>query len=96
MSYTQGLPVTRISAATATGGARATATVVAANAGRRSVIIQNQAADDLFLKLGASGSTSDYHLRVQPGIAQPIDAYVGVITCASASTPSYTVAELEG
>jgi hypothetical protein len=96
MNATLSLPITRISAATATGGARSTATVVSANAGRRSVTIQNQAADDLYIKLGASGSTTDYHIRIQPGVLQPIDGYIGIITCASATTPSYTVAELEG
>ena len=72
----------------------------AANPARKSITIQNQGTNVLFVKLGDSASTSSFHYTVKASGAQDngtggtikVDDYTGVITIAGTS-PRYSFAE---
>ena len=82
-----------------TAGAKTGATINA-NAGRKSITIQNQGTNVLFVKLGSGGTTSSFHYTVKASGAQDngtggtvkIDTYTGIITIAGTS-PRYSFAE---
>lgn len=83
-----------------TAGAKSATTLSAANPARKSITIQNQGTNVLFVKLGDSASTSSFHYTVKASGAQDngtggtikIDDYTGVITIAGTS-PRYSYAE---
>tara|TARA_Y100001938_G_scaffold145387_1_gene221922 strand:- start:321 stop:665 length:345 start_codon:yes stop_codon:yes gene_type:complete len=89
---------------TGTGGTKSSTTVSAANPARKSITIQNQGTEPLYVKLGASatapGSEEDWHFTLKAGTADydgsggvvDIDSYTGVIT-AEGTSKKYTYAE---
>lgn len=85
------------------GGLKTAGAVSVANPNRRTFILQNQATTALFVKFGASASTTDYHVVLKGGSAAAdgnggtvsLDNYTGAISVASATTPSYTFAEFQ-
>lgn len=85
-----------------TAGAQTSTTIAAANADRTRLVIQNQAAAVLYVKLGSGASTVSYHYILAAATAPAngtggvleILGYTGVVTCAAAGTPSYSSFEI--
>lgn len=85
-----------------TAGAQTGTTIAAANADRTRLVIQNQAAAPLFVKLGTAASTTSYHYILAAGTGAAngtggvisIEGYTGVVTCAAAATPSWSAFEI--
>lgn len=87
-----------------TGGTKSSTTVSAANSARKSITIQNQGVNVLYVKLGsgatAPGSNEDYHFSLKAGSADydgsggtvEIKDYTGEITIEGTSK-KYTYAE---
>ena len=84
-------------------GIASSTTALAANEGRANYFIQNLGQNALFVKEGASGSTSDFTFVLAAGTAndngtagskssEPDGCWVGVITIAGTS-PRYTITE---
>lgn len=88
---------------TTTAGVATVATALAAFNDRVGLILQNQAATPLFVKFGAGCTTSVYDIVLPAagvaasgsdapfvmGLTGPV-VYTGIVTVASATTPSYT------
>lgn len=95
---------TTISVAAAHDGAQSSATALVANQNREFVQIQNQETNPLFIYFGIGGTTTKYHfvLKASTGTADGTGGsfstqsvvYRGIITVASAGTPSYSLIEL--
>lgn len=85
-----------------TAGAQTGTTIAAANADRTRLVIQNQAAAVLYVKLGSGASTVSYHFILAAagapangtGGSMTIEGYTGVVTCAAAATPSWSAYEI--
>lgn len=83
-----------------TMGVKALATLSVANAARKSITIQNQGQNVLFVKLGDSADTNSFHFTLKAGAANDdgtggtldLDKYTGEITVAGTS-PRYTYVE---
>jgi|TARA_B100001971_G_C17912931_1_gene393789 hypothetical protein len=85
-----------------TGGLRFDELVLAANNQRKSFTLQNQKAEELYVKFGSAASTSDYHLTLT-ACGAAADGTGGVLTddhCTQAiyvkpasGLPSYTAVE---
>lgn len=85
-------------------GAQTGATALAINSVREFFQIQNQDTGALFVYFGTGGSTSKYHfvLKGSTGAADGTGGsynsqacvYRGIVTVASAGTPSYSILEL--
>lgn len=83
-------------------GAQTGTTIAAANADRTRLVIQNQAAAVLYVKLGSAASTTSYHFILAAagapangtGGSMTIEGYTGVVTCAAAATPSWSAYEI--
>ncbi len=86
-------------------GAQSAATALAANSARTGFQIQNLDTGALFVKFGASASSSSYGFVLKGGTGAADgtggsfamfgpEVYRGIITVASAGTPSYTALEL--
>lgn len=86
-------------------GAQTSTTVSAANPNRTGFQIQNLDSGILYVKFGASASTSSYSFILKAGTGSAdgtggSSSYMegniwrGIITCASAGTPSYAFLEL--
>lgn len=77
------------------------ATAASANTSRKSITIQNQSVNTLYVRYGASASTTVYHVALNgctvanDGLGGSVynDEYTGIVTIAGTS-PSYTVLEL--
>ncbi len=93
-----------ISVAAAHDGAQSSTTALVANTNREFVQIQNQDTAPLFVYFGTGATTSKYHF-VLKGASGAEDGtggsfstqtvvYRGIITVASAGTPSYSLIEL--
>lgn len=87
-----------------TGGLATAATALASFNDRVGLVIQNQAATPLFVKFGAGCTTSVYDRVLSAGtlaadgtggILNQMSGtvYTGIITVASATTPSYTAVD---
>lgn len=95
---------TTISIAAAHDGAQSSSTALVTNSNREFVQIQNQDTSALFIYFGSGATTSKYHfvLKASTGAADGTGGsfssqsvvYRGVITVASAGTPSYSITEL--
>lgn len=93
-----------ISVAGAHDGAQASATALVANSAREFVQIQNQDTGALFVYFGSGASTTKYHFILKGGtgaadgtggsFSTQSVVYRGIITVASATTPSYSILEL--
>ena len=85
-----------------TAGAQTGTTIAAANTSRSRLVIQNQAAAVLYVKLGSGASTVSYHYILAAagapangtGGVLTIEGYTGVVTCAAAGTPSWSAFEI--
>lgn len=93
-----------ISVAAAHDGAQTSATALVANSNREFVQIQNQDTNALFVYFGTGASTTKYHFVLKGGtgaadgtggsFSTQAVVYRGIITVASAGTPSYSLIEL--
>lgn len=85
-----------------TTGISASATALSENENRRCILIQNLGTNPLFVKFGASASTSDFNVVLQAGTANDdglggvlsydVLSYTGVITVAGTS-PRYVATD---
>ena len=83
-----------------TAALNATATASAANPERKSITIQNQGTNTLYIALGSGASATVYHFSLNgcvtakdgKGGSVNVDDYTGIIT-AGGTSPSYTVTE---
>lgn len=83
-----------------TAALNATGTASAANPARKSITIQNQGPNTLYIALGAGASATVYHFSLNgcvtakdgKGGSVNVDDYTGIIT-AGGTSPSYTVTE---
>lgn len=82
------IPVTQGGAAVATVTSVSVSTVAvtlsASNSAKTRVIVYNESGD-LFVKLGASASTSNYSYRITKASTLEIDGYYGIVTAIRAS-----------
>ena len=86
-----------------TTGISSSATALSANDNRRCILIQNLGTNPLFVKFGASASTSDFSVVLKAGTANDdglggvlsydVLSYTGVITVAGTS-PRYVATDL--
>jgi len=90
--------------ATSSSGPKTSTTALTSNPNRIGFILQNQDNAKLYVKWGAGCSTSDYDMILKAGTAAADGTagsvsmmegiiYTGVISVASAGTPSYTITE---
>ena len=93
-----------ISVVGAHNGAQSSTTALVANSNREFVQIQNQDTNPLFVYFGSGATTSVYHFVLKGGtgtadgtggsFSTASVVYRGIITVASAGTPSYSIIEL--
>jgi hypothetical protein len=95
------IQVQRSQVNTSSAGPIATATALASFPDRVGFSIQNQATSALFVKFGASASTSNYDIVLKGGAGAADGSggaifesgplvYTGIITVAASGTPSYS------
>lgn len=99
-----GSPQALISVVGARDGAQTGATALPANKARNFLEIQNQDSSPLFVYFGTGASTTVYHFVLKAGtgtadgtggsFSSASAVYRGLVTVASAGTPSYSVFEL--